>query len=224
MLLALLGFALVVQVRADRSDNLSALREQDLIGVLDDVSARGQRLAAEVSQLEATRARLASGTDQTALEDARTRADALAILAGTVPAAGPGIEMTVLDPDRVVTAARLLDAIEELRGAGAEAIQVGQVRVVAGTAFVDARTGVAVDGTLVRPPYHLVAIGNPDALTSSLQIPGGVLETLRQQGADPIIAARDRVEVTAVRPVAVPQYAHPTPTGGAGVGGSPSGQ
>jgi len=209
VLLALLGFALVVQVRADETDNLAALREQDLVGLLDEVSERGQRLAAEVSELEATRRELAAGTDATALREARDRAQAMAILAGTVPATGPGIEMTILDPQRSVTAARLLDAVEELRGAGAEAIQVGGVRVVAATAFADSPDGVTVDGTPLHPPYHLVVIGDPAALTSSLQIPGGVSETLRQEGADPILASRDRVVINAVRPLAVPEHARP---------------
>jgi uncharacterized protein YlxW (UPF0749 family) len=209
LLLALLGFAVVAQVRAEDTDNLTGLREQDLVSLLDEVSERGQRLAGEVAELEATRQELAAGTDAAALEEARARADAMAVLAGTVPVSGPGAEMTILDPAGAVTAGRLLDAVEELRGAGAEALQVGRVRVVAGTAFVDTPNGIDVDGELVAPPYHVIAIGDPQALTSSLQIPGGVLETLRQEGADPILAPRDQVTIDAIRPLEVPEHARP---------------
>ena len=52
------------------------------------------------------------------------------VLNGSVPATGPGLRVTVQDPEGGVTAGVLLDAIQELRGAGAEAIEVDGVRVV----------------------------------------------------------------------------------------------
>ena len=59
----------------------------------------------------------------------------LGILAGTVAAEGPGIVVTI---DGVDDAALLLDTVQELRDAGAEAIQLGDVRVVASTYFTQA--------------------------------------------------------------------------------------
>ena len=45
----------------------------------------------------------------------------------------------------------MLDTVEELRTAGAEAMQInGQVRVVAQTSFEDAVGGFSVDGTAAR--------------------------------------------------------------------------
>ena len=49
--------------------------------------------------------------------------------------------LTINDPDNKVTAALLLDALQELRDAGAEAVQIGDVRVVADTWFADVPTG-----------------------------------------------------------------------------------
>ena len=54
----------------------------------------------------------------------------LGILAGTKPAEGPGISLRIDDPRSQVDAAQVLDTIEELRDAGAEAIQLGNVRVM----------------------------------------------------------------------------------------------
>ncbi|MCZ9342198.1 DUF881 domain-containing protein, partial [Streptomyces sp. TRM76130] len=70
----------------------------------------------------------------------------LGVLAGTVAARGPGITMTIADPEGTVEADMLLDVIQELRAAGAEAIQVNGVRVVAGTYLTDSADGVSVDG------------------------------------------------------------------------------
>lgn len=220
VLLALLGFALAVQLRSNRESNLATLRQQDLVRILDDVSERGQRLQQEVNDLERTRQELANGSggSLTALQEARDRAQTLAILAGTAPAVGPGIVMTIHDPKGQVRATRLLDAVEELRDADAEAIQIGSVRVVASTWFLDAQGGINVDGTVLTPPYTVKVIGDPRGLESSLDIPGGVLELLRQQGADPVVTRPDTVEIPALHPLTTPQYARPAPeaTGGSG--------
>ena len=55
VLTALLGFAIVVQVRQNSStDNLANLREDDLVGILDNQNARAQRLRQQIAELEQT--------------------------------------------------------------------------------------------------------------------------------------------------------------------------
>jgi len=222
LLLAVLGFGLALQVRSNRSEEvLAGARQSDLVGILDDLTDRADRLEAEARELEVTRDRLASGSDRTrtALTEIRKRAETLGILAGTVPARGPGIELTVTDPGGTVRAAALLDAVQELRDAGAEAIQIGPVRVVASTSFVDGDPGVVVvDGQRLEPPYRFRVIGEPATLAAAMEIPGGVLEALRRDGADGTVVERVEVTVDALRPLAPRQYARPAPEGRAGSG------
>jgi len=214
-LFVLLGVALAQQVRSNAQfDGLSTARETDLVGILDDLTARNERLAAEQRDLQATRDALANGTNSsvTALAEAKRRAATLAILAGTVQAQGPGVSIVVSDPAGKVDAASMLDAVEELRDAGAEALQIGTVRVVASTAFVDAAPGtVVVDGTTVTAPYTILAIGDPRTMSAALRIPGGVVESLRGLGADAAVTETTAVAVTALRPASTPQYARPAP-------------
>jgi uncharacterized protein YlxW (UPF0749 family) len=213
VLFVLLGLGLALQVRSNAQfDGLSTARETDLIGILDDLTARNERLAAEQRDLQATRDQLATGTDRavTALTEARNRADTLGILAGTVQAQGPGLTITVTDPQGKVDAATVLDAIEELRDAGAEALQIGTVRVVASTFFLDARPGTVVaDGTTLTAPYTILAIGDPRTMAAALRIPGGVVESLRGLGGDAAVVEDTTVTVTALRPASTPQYARP---------------
>ncbi len=213
LLFAGLGFAVVTQVRATAGgDGLTTARESDLVRILDDLGARNDRLAAELRDLQAARDRLLSGTDQssTAIEQAKTRADRLGILVGTVAATGPGVVVTVVDVGGTVDAAALLDAVQELRDAGAEAIQIGPVRVVAQTALQDAEPGaVTVGGSRVPAPYSITAIGDPRTMSSAMRIPGGVVETMRNLGADVTISERDEVLIDALRPADTPQYARP---------------
>jgi uncharacterized protein YlxW (UPF0749 family) len=218
LLCALLGFALVVQVRQTQGDNLENLRETDLIRILDDVGQRSQRLGAEADRLRATRDELLTSSNQrqVALEQAQQRVDVLGILAGTAPATGPGIELTISDPAGELGSLILLDAVQELRDAGAEAIQVGDVRVVASTSFLDSGdgNGVLVDGQLVRSPYLFRVIGDPDTLAPALGIPGGVLASVNQSrsAARASVEERDTVVIDALRPISEPQYARPAET------------
>jgi uncharacterized protein YlxW (UPF0749 family) len=213
-----LGFAVVTQVRQTQQEGLSTLRETDLVRILDDVGQRESRLEADSRQLEATQQRLQSGSNssQAALDAAQSRLDTLGVLTGTKPATGSGIRLIIGDPKGKVTAATLLDTLQELRDAGAEAVQIGSVRVVASTFFEDSSEsgapGVTVDSSLLHPPYVFLAIGDPQTLAAALDIPGGVLETLRGQGADGTVTDEDLVAITALHSVSPPRYARPAPT------------
>jgi uncharacterized protein YlxW (UPF0749 family) len=212
-LLAVLGFAVVVQTRQTQEDGLQSLRQSDLVRIFDNLQQRSTRLDEEAQSLQEEQQRLQSGTDRTAAAEqaARRRLEVLGILAGTLRATGPGIRLTITDPENRVSAAMLIDTVQELRDAGAEAIQVGDVRVVASTSFVDGPDGVMADGRDLRPPYEFVAIGDPATMRSALDIPGGVLETLRSGGAEGTVEPGTALTVTALRQVKPPEYARPAP-------------
>lgn len=221
LLLGVLGFAAAVQVRANQDAGLSGLRQTDLVRILDDVSERAARLQAEARELQATRDRVSGGSEGTAaaLEEARNRARVLGILAGTLPATGPGIELTISDPEGKVGSDVLIDALQELRDAGAEAIEISTVggpavRVVASTALVDVDGGVAVDGTALASPYRFLVIGESRTLASALDIPGGVLDVLAQRGAQGVVSQRDTVAITSLRATPSPRYARPADDAG----------
>lgn len=216
VLLGLLGFAAAVQVRANRDAELDGLRQTDLVRILDDVSERAARLQAEARELQEAHDRVIGGSDGTvaALEEARARAEVLGILAGTLPASGTGIELTISDPDEQVGSDVLLDALQELRDAGAEAIEISTVggpavRVVAATALIDVEGGVSVDGTVLTSPYRFRVIGDPRTLAPALDIPGGVLDVLDQRGATGTVTQRATVEITSLRAAPSPRYARP---------------
>jgi uncharacterized protein YlxW (UPF0749 family) len=213
VLVAALGFALVAQLGQDGATRLTGLRQSDLVQILDNVGARSDRLAAERSDLEAEQRDLTSGAagSQAAIDAAQQRVDALGILAGTLGAEGTGVVVLVTDPQEQVTAARLLDLVQELRDAGAEAIQINSSRVVASTAFDDVSGGgVAVDGNAETAPYTVLAIGDSQTMATALEIPGGVIASL-PASAHASVASQDDVKVTAVRPVSPPKFARPVP-------------
>lgn len=216
VLCAILGFAVVVQVQANRADPLSALRQDELVRLLDDVTRNGEDLADQIAELRAQRNDLATASDgdRAAREAARERARVQGILAGRLPAEGPGIELLIADPTGEVSAATLYTVLEELRNAGAEAVQLGELRLTASSYIVDTPDGVEVDGTIVPSPYRWLVIGDPETITTALGIPGGALAVVRNAGGTTSVTPKDLVRIDAVRLGDPPRYATPVPADG----------
>ncbi len=218
LLVAMLGFALVVQLRQEESDQLSSLRQDDLVRLLDEVTQRGDDLSREQTALLAQRAELLSSGDsrRVAEEAARQRAVVQGILAGTLPVEGPGITVTVVDLNGTVRAHTLYNMLQELRNAGAEAIELSGARLTASSWFADSGTGVTVDGVPLAPPYRWTAIGDAQTLAVALEIPGGALASIRNDGGQTALEQHELVQVTAVRELAEPAFATPAATAPAG--------
>ena len=202
VLCAVLGFVVVQQVSIVNSDEvLATARSEDLVQILDSLDQRNQRLDSELTTLKDTKARLESGQDAatTAAKERQVRDAELGILAGTLAAQGPGVVVTMTGP---VTSSLLLDTVQELRDAGAEAIQINQVRVVAQTAFeAGANDAVVVGGVTIGKgtgTYRITAIGDSATLASSLRIPGGVVESAKTDGVKVLIVEKSEVKVSAV--------------------------
>jgi len=214
VLLAALGFAAVTQVRSNENDDTYAgRREQDLIDLLNGLNGASERSQDEISRLETAKADLQSDTlkHEAALEQAQKQADTLNILAGLVPVTGPGIEITINDPDGNVDIDLLLDAIQELRTAGAEAMSFNdQVRVVAQTALEDGVGGVIIDGQLVTAPYVIDVIGEPHELEGAMTFPQGPIDDVEDDGGTVEMKTFDKLDISVVRQLNKSDYAQPT--------------
>jgi uncharacterized protein YlxW (UPF0749 family) len=211
VLLAALGFAAITQVRTNTTGNTYAgYREQDLVNVLSGLSDTSQRAQREITQLEASRRRLEQNRlDQSAaLDAAQKQAQELSILAGWVPVTGPGVRLTVTEGPRPIDVNSVLDTIEELRSAGAEAMQVnGKVRLVAQSAIEPAPGGLTIDGSLVTSPYVFDVIGDPHTLSGALALVDGPVAQFKDADATVHIDELNSLDITAVRKPSSPQYA-----------------
>lgn len=210
LLLFVLGLGLAIQVSSTSENSaLRGARQEDLVRILDELDDRTQRLEDEKARLEKQRTELESSSDQA--EEARKQTQEkerqLGVLAGTVGAEGPGITLSVGDPTGAVESDMLLDAIQELRAAGAEAIQVNGVRVVADSYFTGSGDDMRIDGTKVAAPYVFKVIGKPEDLEPALNIPGGVVQTLEKEQATATVERSAKIVVDALRPAKRPDYA-----------------
>ncbi len=180
-LLALLGFALVAQLRGDSVDSdLAAMREDDLVRLQSDLNAQEERLQHDITALEESQRQLQSGAQgrAAALEEAQRRADELEHPRrhGAGPRAGAGrsawsTARTGSRPPTCSTRSRSC-AAPTPRRCRSPAPTAPSVRIVASTSFVDSEDGIVVSGQQLTGPYTITVIGDPPTMRTALNIPG----------------------------------------------------
>jgi len=213
VLLCGLAFAMVVQINDKDNDDYSNVRGDDLVELLKSLDAANERLGTQIDELTATRNGLLNSTklSEQAEKQAKQRAEQLAILAGTSGATGPGVEVVISDPGKDIDASALLDAIETLRDAGAEAIAInGVARVVAQTYFLDDADEIRVGGREIKRPYRIEAIGDASVLSGAVRFPGGLINEIKTRGGTATVTEKQKVTITALADVKTPEYARPS--------------
>jgi len=212
---ALLGFLLATQFQARENlgTRLAGEREADLAQILSNLSSSTDQLQDETTDLR-LRLQAAEGSSQqqrVLIDNAQQQLDALKILLGLVGVRGPGVVVTITDPRGAVGPDVLLDAVEELRDAGAEALAINDVRIVASSAFGGAGGAVTVGGSRIAAPYRVVAVGGADTMAAALRIPGGVIDTISsRQGAGVTIDQRREVTIASLH--SAPRFTYATAT------------
>lgn len=201
---AIAGFLVVGQLQGDRQvpNQLEAENEGDLARILSGLNDEADALQAELAELrvQLNELRRSSESDAAAAEAIDQQIRSLEVLAGTSAVTGPGIIVTITDPSGNLTYDAVIDIVQELRDAGAEAIAINNERVGVATAFAERDGRVTVNGRALSAPYRVFAIGQAATLEGGLKIPGGAVDALTALGKDVKveIAKQARVDVPAL--------------------------
>lgn len=184
------SFFAVSQLRGEDQfvQQLQTESEGDLTRILASLSSESTSLQEELAALKIDLNNVQNSTEQegAAAQEASEQLAALQVLAGTTAVTGSGLEMVIADPSSQVTFDALVDAVQELRDAGAEALSINGRRIGATSSFGQRGTDVTLDGVVLPRPFSLTAIGPAPTMEGGLNIPGGSIDTLR---------ARNGVEV-----------------------------
>ena len=214
--LCLAALLIVWTLRSQASQpDYSNLRRTDLIQLLDNLSAETRRLESEVRELTTTREGLVSGAAgvKAADDETRHRIEQMQIVAGTVPATGPGIRITIQDPQGAMSPELLLDALEELRDAGSEVIEFNDaMRVVASTWIDrDPEGRIVVDGIPLTTPIVIEAIGDPATLEAGARFRGGLVSEVEGSRVQGRVEIKQLTEISVDSTVSprVPEFAKP---------------
>jgi uncharacterized protein YlxW (UPF0749 family) len=206
-----LGLLVVVQVRAQAGNaGFAQLSTQDLTVLVANLNARNDQLRREVSTLEDELAALNQNRSrgEESLDELRADLRRVRAYAGLDPVGGPGVTISISGP---IDGSGVEELINELRNAGAEAVGVGEVRIVNGVVVTGAPGAASIAGARLGPVFQLSAIGAPDKLTGSLTRSGGVIAQLAatEPGVSVIVTPADRIELPATTRSLVPAHGHP---------------
>ena len=126
-------------------------------------------------------------------------------LLGYYEVSGQGIEITLKDGDSnasLVTAYKLvvhdsdlMEVVNALKNAGAEAISINGQRVVNPTAITCAGNIIRVNGEKISSPFSIKAIGLTEKLYGALTMPGGYLEVVENAGVQVKVEKSDNIKI-----------------------------
>lgn len=222
-----LGMLLAVQIRTQRevSRTLPYQRLEQLTGVLQQVEAERSLLREEVTELRDKLLRAGEGRDLIAALESELEKARMA--AGTLPVKGPGVRVIVDDSKRprqpgedpalfIIHDDDLLKVVNELRAAGAEALAINGQRLVATSEIRCAGPTISINNTRTAPPVEILAIGDPQAMESSLRMRGGVVETLGAWGIEVRVRRESELMVPAYQGSLRFRFAQPARKDGGG--------
>ncbi len=197
----ILGVIIGVQVNTVRQQRMTTENQRlsEAAIALNQMQAERDALLKQNEALEKTLKEYQEGNFGTELEQLMT-------FAGLTTVTGEGVTVTMKDSSTkgsgdmnayLIHAEDLLAVVNELYGAGAEAVSINGQRMVSRSAITCAGSIVMVNGVRVAAPFTIMAVGDPSVLDSALHFPGGVVDNLSPWGIEISVHKETAVEVPA---------------------------
>ena len=200
----LLGILISTQLQTQNrlASSLSQQTTTDLTIIVKNLTEKRQSLSLAIEEMENNIATYkASYVDNTDLiHSLNADISRSEMVIGAVPVQGPGISV-VVTKNNAMLYRDLLDIVNELWAAGAEAIAINDQRVSFNSSIYYAEitheTYLTLDGELLRYPLTINAIGDPDTLDKGLSLPGGIMDVVATLGVHPSITHMDELHLPA---------------------------
>jgi len=193
-----LGLMLALQFRvaSHSSGEILTERAQETLGKIKQIDRDKESLIKEITDLTYKLEQVNRGKSE-ALDALNSELEKARISACMIAVTGPGVEVVLDNPAKengvrlplkvyvpVILAEDLLKMVNELWGTGAEAISINDQRIISKTEIRLAGDFININTQRVVPPYRILAIGDSDTLAATLELPGGVVDYLRNLGIE----------------------------------------
>ena len=186
-----LTIGICIQIRTiDSSSKISKNIEinnlkTQVLKIMEKYNDSYKKLTNAQEELEKVREEVTSNDEQ--LKNVKEKIEKYNLLLGFSDVKGKGVRITIYDTNpsnvmtslidsqsSVVTDIDILEIVNELKNAGAEAIEVNGQRIVNNTSICYDNNVILINGEKVSSPYIINAIGSPEIMTT-LTRPGGYL-------------------------------------------------
>ena len=223
-----LAMAICIQIKTVDNSNTTVSQTLTSNELRDQILKQKEKYDKSVVELENTEKKLeemrvqATKNDDQALKiEEQIKLDN--ILLGLTDVKGSGIEIVLKDNDIVkreniigadnlqfyiIHAGDLITVINDLKNAGAEAIEVNGQRIVNSSSIYCAGNVIKINGEKITSPITIKAIGEPDLLYGSMNILGGYIQLLRETGISVDIKKSNNIEIGKYEGVIKPQFMH----------------
>ena len=210
ILCLILTFAITVQLR------VSSLSESESsqTKITDKLKDEIFRLKDEIFRLNDENVKLAEKFQNTTseLDDARNQAaqndssskdtseliKKYTIVSGKTDVTGQGIIIKYKPSDNEAKADMvkdLRDIVNEIKNAGAEAIEINNQRIVGTTAIEMVKNKIEINDTEVSENFIIKAIGDSNLMYSGLIRPGGTIENIKESGVSIEINSENAIKI-----------------------------
>lgn len=134
-------------------------------------------------------------------EDLNKNLTRVRMFSGLLPVQGPGIIITIKEGSTFnIQDQDLLQLINELRAADAQAICINNERIVAMSEIRSVTSlYIMINGNRNTAPYVIKAIGEGEKMERSIKMPGGVIDDFVNYNFDVTVALEESLTIPAVK-------------------------
>ena len=233
-----LGFLIAAQLASEGPRVRYTTQERTpLVETANELQAQQDDLKSRIldlrSQIEGVEGQGAGSADL--VRQLNTQLQQARIAAGLIALTGTGIVIQLEDSkssvppdgtesDYLVGSRDIRAVVQELWGAGAEAVAVNGERITPTSAIIDVGSSLLVNSAYLAPPYQVTALGSPD-LYDRLSSSAGFVDFVRARGEgygiQISLAEPESVDMPAYVGTVTLRYSRPLASPSAGPAGSP---
>lgn len=203
ILCLILTFAITVQLRVSSLSESESSQTKITDKLKDEIFRLNDENVKLAEKFQNTTSELDDARNQAAQNDSSSKDTSelikkYTIVSGKTDVTGQGIIIKYKPNDNEAKADMvkdLRDIVNEIKNAGAEAIEINNQRIVGTTAIEMVKNKIEINDTEVSENFIIKAIGDSNLMYSGLIRPGGTIENIRESGVSIEINSENTIKI-----------------------------
>lgn len=203
ILCLILTFAITVQLRVSSLSESESSQTKITDKLKDEIFRLNDENVKLAEKFQNTTSELDDARNQAAQNDSSSKdiselIKRYTIVSGKTDVTGQGIIIKYKPSDNEAKAdivKDLRDIVNEIKNAGAEAIEINNQRIVGTTAIEMVKNKIEINDTEVSENFIIKAIGDSNLMYSGLIRPGGTIENIRESGVSIEINSENTIKI-----------------------------
>lgn len=203
ILCLILTFAITVQLRVSSLSESESSQTKITDKLKDEIFRLNVENVKLAEKFQNTTSEIDDARNQAAQNDSSSKDTSelikkYTIVSGKTDVTGQGIIIKYKPSDNEAKADMvkdLRDIVNEIKNAGAEAIEINNQRIVGTTAIEMVKNKIEINDTEVSENFIIKAIGDSNLMYSGLIRPGGTIENIRESGVSIEINSENTIKI-----------------------------